>query len=160
MIGHTEQLFDQMIRILNKIDDSLYREESVHFENGSIGKHFRHIINFYDELISAYHSGELCYDNRKREVVYEEFPKVAARRLREIIDLLSSMSDRELNMFYKGASDEDTMVKTTFIREVHYNLGHVTHHLAIIKIYLNQLDPSFDMEQDFGLAFSTIRNNN
>ncbi len=158
MIGHTELLFDQMIRILDRIDAGLYRKESVYFENGSVGKHFRHIINFYDELIEAYHSGVLCYENRKRESVYEEFPKVASRRLGEIIEVLPSLEDKELKLCYDGFENQKTVINTTYFREIHHNLGHVTHHLAIVKIYLNQLDPSFNLEKGFGLAFSTIKN--
>ncbi len=158
MIGHTEQLFIQMIRILNRMDDMLYRQESIYFENGSIGKHFRHIINFYDELLDAYYSGELCYEHRKRESVYEEFPKVAARRLREIIEIIPTLKDKQLTLSYDGFENHISSMDTTYFREIHHNLGHVTHHLAIVKIYLQQLDPTFNLEKDFGLAFSTIKN--
>ncbi len=147
-----------MIRMLDRMDDTLYRQESNYFENGSIGKHFRHIINFYDELLDAYQSGELCYENRKRESVYEEFPKVAARRLREIIDLIPKLKDKELKLIYDGYEDHISIISTTYFREIHHNLGHVTHHLAIVKIYLQQLDASFILDKDFGYAFSTIKN--
>jgi len=45
-------------------------------------------------------------------------------------------------------------------RELQYNIEHAVHHLAIIKIGVKTLEDSFKLDDNFGIAASTIRNKN
>jgi hypothetical protein len=42
-------------------------------------------------------------------------------------------------------------------RELVYNIEHVVHHMALVKIGLKELLPDLDLPDDFGVAVSTIR---
>jgi len=50
-------------------------------------------------------------------------------------------------------------VKSNLMRELAYNLEHAIHHMALIRIVLNQQFPDVKVDANFGVAYSTIRYN-
>ena len=67
----------------------------------------------------------------------------------------------KLRVNYALASNEEgeTMtINTSLHRELQYNIEHAVHHLAIIKIGIKSLEDSFKLDDNFGIAASTIRN--
>ena len=48
-------------------------------------------------------------------------------------------------------------VSSSFFRELTYLIEHTIHHLAIIKIGLNEVYPAIEIPKNFGVAHSTIR---
>jgi hypothetical protein len=49
-----------------------------------------------------------------------------------------------------------TEVFTNFQRELVYNLEHTVHHMALLRIAVNQVS-SIPLPEDFGIAMSTIK---
>jgi hypothetical protein len=47
-------------------------------------------------------------------------------------------------------------VSTNYYREVIYNLEHTIHHMALIRVGINELG-NIDLPKDFGVAPSTIK---
>jgi len=48
-------------------------------------------------------------------------------------------------------------IKTNALRELAYNIEHAIHHMAIIKIGINEVSPYILLPSAFGVASSTIR---
>ncbi|KPM32074.1 Hypothetical protein I595_1723 [Croceitalea dokdonensis DOKDO 023] len=57
-----------------------------------------------------------------------------------------------------GQVSKAVSVQSTFFRELLYNIEHLVHHLAIIKIGIQSLESKVEISDDFGIAASTIRN--
>lgn len=126
----------------------------------SIGQHTRHILEFYDCLIAQHESGEVNYDKRCRDNQIETDPQFAMAVIDRICEVIPTCDpDHVLTLAqgYETAGDQLVRVKTTFARELVYNVEHAIHHLAMIKIGLKILSPAMALPSEFGIAPSTIR---
>ena len=57
---------------------------------------------------------------------------------------------------YKEDSDELIIIETNYYRELAYNMEHTVHHMAMIRIGINELS-SVAVDESFGIASSTIK---
>jgi uncharacterized damage-inducible protein DinB len=71
-----------------------------------------------------------------------------------ILNLLKE--DKELQVDYQFLSNQQKNIKSSYQRELLYNLEHSIHHQAIIKVALRTLR-SVEIDENFGVAPSTIR---
>ncbi len=122
--------------------------------NASFGQHTRHIIEMYQGLLNAYESGVLNYDLRKRDLQIETDIEFA---LKGIEDILSNIrrENKILRMESSFMDNEMMEMETNYERELHYNLEHTIHHMAIMRIGLGAY-PHIPCEADFGVAHSTM----
>ncbi|GAB4335283.1 MAG: hypothetical protein OHK0038_12860 [Flammeovirgaceae bacterium] len=126
----------------------------------TIGKHLRHIIEFYELLIDSYSTSKLSYDHRQRDVVVEEDMVLASCKITVLIEKLSSIqADKSIELLvnYEEYGGEVHTLNTTFFRELSYNIDHTIHHLAIIRIGIKEELPHIILPDNFGVAASTIR---
>ena len=63
--------FSEIKSILLQFDDEMYQKELKIISNGTIGQHFRHIIEFYYCFIEAQQNNCVCYDERNRNYLWE-----------------------------------------------------------------------------------------
>jgi uncharacterized damage-inducible protein DinB len=144
--------------VLRKIDFADYQQKLAVLNNSSIGMHFRHVLEFYDLLLQS--ESELCYDDRPRRYSIENNTEEALDFLVSIKTRLEGLhEDRNLILSagYDAYADTKTQVKSTLSRELAYNLEHCIHHMALIRIGLQQLDANWDLPDSFGIAPSTLR---
>lgn len=147
--------------LLSKVEHSAYSAPSPVLSGASLGQHVRHILEFYACLFEQYPSGEVCYDLRKRDMTIESSPQAAKNA---IDDLMVKLKLPVLNfplllVSNFSAKDEDrSAVATSFQRELAYCLEHSIHHQALIKVGLQGMNLLHLVEEDFGVAPSTIRN--
>jgi hypothetical protein len=47
-------------------------------------------------------------------------------------------------------------IKSNYYREIAYNLEHTIHHMALIRVGVNEVS-LVQLPQEFGMAFSTIK---
>lgn len=125
----------------------------------TIGKHYRHIIEFYQCMLNA---GEcINYDKRQRDAVLEVNNSTAARALHEIINRIAHIETLERTYTYEADFSADNpapvSVSTTIGRELAYNIEHAVHHMAIIQMVVKHYFPDITLEADFGVAASTRR---
>ena len=129
--------------------------------NGStIGQHIRHTLEFFTCLTNTLDSGEVCYDKRDHDKDIEEHRNVADRVIQEIkekLDMVKEDTELILHVGYDNESDEMFSIKTNYLRELAYNIEHAIHHMAIIKIGINEVCPYIILPAGFGVASSTIR---
>lgn len=156
------QLKQQLVLLsdlLLKLNDEQFTQKIAHLGNSSIGGHTRHVIEMVLCAAEGYHSGEVDYINRKRNLLLETDRMFAYSVLQQLDDRIK-VPDRLLKLVVdeiEGAM-QLTNVTTTYFREVVYNTEHTIHHLALIKVAIIEMKLDA-VGADFGLAYSTIKYN-
>ena len=158
-------MIQENIRKLNELQELI---SVVHIEDftssdevlsgSTIGQHIRHILEFYICLSNGAFSGVVCYDDRKRDVRIEQEKKYALSAIENILVFLNSVDLNE-TLYLKASHGNDlnnsVQLNTSMGREVAFTLDHMIHHLAILKIALNQ--KGYKLDQNLGVADSTIK---
>jgi len=148
--------FDEMKSILSQFDDSMYQKKLTIISNGTIGQHFRHIIEFYDCFLKAQLNNVVCYDERKRNLLWETSVDETSNKLDKInatIQQLDLMQTIQLKQTYYR---EEFKITSSNQRELMYCFDHSVHHFALIKIAIVTHFPTIKIPQNFGIASSTI----
>jgi hypothetical protein len=152
------QIITQLTDLLNDIDSVVYKDALRPLHYSTTGQHVRHITEFYLCLLKGYESGEVDYDARERNLLIEINKDFTIEILENIVqDLRKLKSDKPLILKSSFGGEESMEIPTSFFRELTYLIEHTIHHLAIIKIGLNEVYPEIQIPKNFGVAHSTIR---
>ena len=146
--------------LLQQLPSNLYATPKEILNSATIGQHFRHILEFYICLEKGAKTGTVCYDERERNILIETSKAYAMNCIEKIIRFLASLKvDQSLTLKanYSKNPEEHTTLNTSLYRELAYALDHTVHHLAIIKIALSGENANVQMDNNFGVAPSTIR---
>ncbi|WAC14685.1 DinB family protein [Dyadobacter pollutisoli] len=126
----------------------------------SVGRHLRHILEFYDLAMRANRTGKLNYDKRERDLSLENDPKQAVAKMKELIVLMRVLNDDmvlKLEASYSADERNDVKITTTFYRELLYNVEHAVHHMAIMAIAVKVDFRHIRLAPNFGIAYSTVK---
>lgn len=152
-----QKIFLQVASALEKLEPEQYTRQSNCLFNATIGQHVRHIIELFIELEKGYAAGIVNYEKRKRDYRIETDKDFAIRLLNRIVaDMLRPDKSLLLEARYRDDSDELISMQTNYYRELAYNLEHTVHHMALIRIGINELS-LVPVEESFGIATSTIK---
>jgi len=147
------QQLEELTELILQLSPEEYSVISSVFRNSSIGQHVRHILEFFECLVAQYDSGEIDYDLRKRDLRLEMEPAFALEKIREL-QSKTHLPDRELRIIH-GQFPDALAIKTTFYRELLYNLEHCVHHQALIRLACLAI-PGIRIPENFGVAKSTL----
>ena len=152
-----QNVFVQLTETLNQLSDDEYRQPSKILFNASIGQHVRHIIELFLCLENGYEAGVVNYEKRKRDYQIETNKEFAIQLLKDIYHRLDR-PNADLVMEAEEYEDSTGMVAipSNYYREIAYNLEHTIHHMALIRVGINEVS-AIELPQDFGVAFSTIK---
>ncbi|MGF1924512.1 MAG: DinB family protein, partial [Bacteroidia bacterium] len=147
----------QLEDVVNLLSDQQYNSPILLLSNATIGQHVRHIIEFYIELDKGYESGEINYDNRKREHSIETCRITAVNNLRLVTKALAK-ENKTLAIYadYSLKNETPGPLPTNYFRELMYNLEHTVHHMALIRVGL-LTSTKLSLPNDFGVASSTLK---
>jgi len=162
IINASKEICAQLLDLCQKLNNQEYSHCSLLLMGNSIGKHVRHIIEFYAMLQNGFELGEVNYDGRAHSVKTEEDVDVAINRIMHIVrwlDQLSANKNLRLLMCYDQTEEECVNLKSNLMRELAYNMEHAIHHMALIRVALIQQYPHISVDANFGVAYSTIRYN-
>lgn len=152
---------ESIASLLEKLNPDQYHHPSYYLSGASIGQHIRHIIEFYTCLSQAYkESVSVNYDQRKRATLLENDPTEAVKVILQLIDWLQAdkiLGEVSLVADYAASNDNLSTIPSSFQRELAYCLEHSIHHQALIKIGLFEQGLSNLIDQEFGVAPSTIK---
>lgn len=158
----TNNHLNQLKKLAKNLSDDQLSEPLNILNNATIGAHVRHVLEFYMCLFECVNLKHLNYDNRKRdkniEISIEKCVLVIEHLLKE---MNTYQTDFELTLsadYSTDLTDQAITVQTTFFRELLYNIEHLIHHSAIIRIAMQSLGLEANISDDFGIASSTIRN--
>ena len=152
------EIIDQLIDLLNNIESEVYKDALQPLHYSTVGQHVRHVTEFYLCALKGYENGIVDYDARERNILIEVDKDFTVETLQNVkLHLQTLKSDRNLILIGKFGGDETLEIPSSFFRELTYLIEHTIHHLAIIKIGLNEVYPEIKISKNFGVAHSTIR---
>ncbi|HNQ13478.1 MAG TPA: hypothetical protein PKH65_08005 [Bacteroidia bacterium] len=150
-------ILNQLKQILVQLNNEEFIQSLPLLNGNSIGKHCRHLVEFYDCLIQANENGRLNYDARSHNPLLEQNLHQCIDAFNSINQYLSgNVDNRVIAMNYSYEKEFVDCVETSFKRELVYNIEHCVHHMAIIKIAIEQSFPHIQIPSYFGVAHSTI----
>ncbi|MES2647970.1 MAG: hypothetical protein V4717_13910 [Bacteroidota bacterium] len=155
-INQIQQLVRQINDIISQLTDDEYSRPLNVFNGSSIGQHTRHVIEFFAELEQGYQNGLINYDNRKRNKKLETDKQFALDLLNEFTSACDK-EDKHLQLSVDlQHSPTMGMIATTYYRELAFAVEHTVHHMAFLRIGIEQVK-NIAVPTDFGISASTQR---
>lgn len=155
-----QSILDQVSEVIEQISDDDFIRPVQAFNSATVGQHFRHSIEFFQCLMKGYDSGIVSYDKRKHDKGIESNKLLALDAINKsklFIDHCELSRALELQISYDPDSDSDSLVLTNMAREITYNIEHTVHHMALVKIGIEEVCPYVKLPPEFGVAISTIK---
>ena len=157
----TDIIICQILELLETIDNQSYREPIALFNGSTIGQHFRHILDFYNCLARGVASGLIDYALRERNLLVETNTTFAQQSFREVADAIHQFQENtRVEIRADFADDHHTVrpvVSSSLDRELMYAYDHAVHHLAMIKMGLRVAFPGIQVQENVGVAPSTLK---
>jgi len=152
-----QHVFVQLSETLNQLTDEEYMQPSRILLSATIGQHVRHIIELFQCLEKGYDEGIVNYEKRKRDYQIETNKELAATLLKAVYQ---NVERPNKEIVLEAADYCDTMevasIPSNYYRELAYNLEHTIHHMALIRVGVNEVS-SIELPDEFGVAYSTIK---
>ena len=149
------EALDSLVNVLTQLPvGGSYTDSCEALSNASIGQHTRHIIELYQCLIDGYQTGNINYDGRKRNAIYENDIAESVKVIKNI-RLRLEQPDKMVKIFC-NTDDDSICIESNYYREVLYNLEHCIHHQALIKVALLRIK-DIKIADGFGVAHSTLQ---
>ncbi len=154
----TSQTLLQLQTLLQQMSPERYRESLPVLSDSSVGKHVRHVLEFYQCLFNGLPGGLVDYDTRIRDLILETDISTAIVALEAVLKRIAQVAaDQALRLQTTYGTHEAVVVPTTLYRELIYNLEHCIHHQALIRIGVQSLAQSHELPVTFGVAPSTVQ---
>jgi hypothetical protein len=151
----------QIQSILNRLSDNQYSLELDIFNGSSVGKHIRHIFDFYHCIVNDDIALTIDYNCRSRNPLIENNRSAAISAFTQMLNLAEGIKDeKELSVITDFSIDENEerpVVSSSVGRELMYAYDHAVHHLAIIKMGIGVAFPEISLDNHIGIAPSTIK---
>ena len=152
-----KHVFVQLNESLKQITDAEYSQPSKILFNATIGQHVRHVIELFLCLEKGYSDGIVNYEKRKRDYRIETERQFAIDLLKDIYHRLERPN---IDIILEAEDYTDTAeivsVPSNYYRELAYNLEHTIHHMALIRVGINEVS-TITLPDEFGVAYSTIK---
>jgi len=146
---------------LERIGDEIYSRPLEGEFSASLGSHYRHVLDHFLCLAEGVRTGQVNYDQRRRNPQLENSVTCARLATEGLIDEFGALSSELLqrdcavtySVFY--GETEAEAVKSNLAREVMFCVGHAIHHYAILRILCAGVGVKLPYE--FGVAPSTLK---
>jgi uncharacterized damage-inducible protein DinB len=153
-------LLGQLQNLVEQITADDFKAPSRAMNGSSLGQHIRHTLEFFFCLQEGLQKGVVNYDKRKHDMVIEsdKFIALAAiRRMEEFIVGLDNNRALTLEVNYGHDETNGVTAETNLYRELIYNIEHAIHHMAMMRIAVQEVAPYIVLPASFGVAVSTLR---
>jgi hypothetical protein len=152
-----QHVFVQLSESLNQLSNEEYMQPSNILFSATIGQHVRHIIELFLCLEQGYENGTVNYEKRKRDYRIETDKQFAASLMAEIYSRIER-PNKDLVLEAEDYTEcvETVSVPSNYFRELTYNLEHTIHHMALIRVGINEVS-KVQLPEEFGVAYSTIK---
>ena len=163
LVDENIALIEQGVELISTIDGAVYRRNDHDLFTSGVGKHFRHVLDFYDRFTGGYRT-IVDYDERRRDERIETDPQYAAERARSVCDALRRMAEatgddesRGVRVRVEIRDRDGSPIETdsTLDRELDVLAAHTIHHYALIAQLLRI--QGVEVVHSFGVAPSTLR---
>nr|MBA3901700.1 hypothetical protein [Bacteroidota bacterium] len=135
MHNYSQNNLQEIKLLLKSLTDEQYQFKSNLLSGASIGQHTRHILEFYLCLLKGRHNRLVNYDKRERNLELENSPKFAIYTIDKICNNIGdyhSCCELVLEGNFSNSEHSLVSIKSSWMRELAYNLEHSIHHQALI----------------------------
>ncbi|GAI95067.1 MAG: DinB family protein [Chitinophagaceae bacterium] len=150
-------VFAQLSATIENLSNEEYSHPCVQLSNNTIGQHVRHIIEMFQCLELGYETGIVNYEKRKRDGKIETDRLFTQDLMKQIQEALNKPNK---DLLLEGAYDEQSVdlirLQSNYFREIAYNLEHTIHHMALIRIGVQEIS-SIELPESFGVASATVK---
>jgi uncharacterized damage-inducible protein DinB len=160
LINASQAILNQLSEAVNQLSEGEFIKPSKTLSCSSVGQHLRHTLEFFICLEHGYKEGLINYDKRSHDKLIETDKEIALDVIQRIHTFITNQTTDKtltLEVGYDLSSNENVVVSTNYFRELTYNIEHAVHHMAIMKIGINEVANGVNLPADFGVAASTIR---
>jgi hypothetical protein len=157
-------MLERAAAMIGTLDDRAYSAPSRLLKGGTIGKHFRHVVDHFAAALAPIRStdadlGTIDYDHRERNVPMETSRDAAIVEIKGVVrDLervLGADSDRPVRVRLMLAADgTEREFDSTLGREIAFASHHAVHHHAMIEVIA--LEMGAGVPEGFGKAPATL----
>lgn len=154
-------ILSQLDDVIAQLEPGDYCRASALLSGSTIGQHVRHTLEFFICLMDGMPQGTVNYDNRKRDKMIEEDGDFARKVIRGIADFVTSQPNNvalKMEASFGYEPEAPSVIPSNYLRELIYNIEHAIHHMALIRVAINEFCSYVTLPDDFGVASSTIRN--
>ena len=127
----------------------------------SLGAHYRHVLDHFLCLAEGIRTGQVNYDQRRRNPQLESSVTCARLVTEGLIEEFGGLSreilQRECAVTYSVGygETEAEAAKSNLAREVMFCVGHAIHHYAILRLLCAGV--GVNLPYEFGVAPSTLK---
>lgn len=163
LLAYNRHLLKDVQRLLTELPINAYTAPLPGYSQATVGKHIRHVLEFYECLISGLgNDGNVNYDARKRIPSYENRPEAAFEAIEVLISALEELAGQTsaLTLTVNFDSSDERQIhrlNTSLPRELAYVYEHAVHHLALVRLALVLVAPDFSVPETLGVAPATLR---
>ena len=153
-------ILDQVGAVIEQISDNDFVKPVQAFNGATIGQHFRHSLEFFQCLRTGYTDGNVSYDKRNHDKNIESNKLLALdviNKSKLFIEHCDINKQLNLQVSYDPNSDIEVVVSSNMAREITYNIEHIVHHMALVKIGVREVCSYVNLPEEFGIAVSTIK---
>lgn len=150
LIKHNISLIDRFIPLIDILDDVQWSTKISSINNETIGRHFRHIADFYLQFIQGFQSKEINYDRRGRSEKFEiqsTHAKDVFNKIKKNLLLCSGNEDKIRIRMNQPISPD--AIKSSIDRELMFLYDHAIHHAHIIQIAITNQFPELNFKEEF-----------
>lgn len=161
MTTATVEILDQGLNVLEKISDEDYCTSLPLVYGGTIGGHYRHVLEHFSTLLKCLEQPVVDYDLRERNESIENKRSAAIdatlelRKAWEKVEAAQFDLPIQLQGNISSSDSEKVSLQSSYGREAAYTIAHAHHHFAIIGVMCALLDNP--QSNEFGVAPSTIK---
>ena len=149
-------VFEELKEVLEQITNDEYGTSSERLFKATIGQHVRHIIELYQCLLWGYDAGMVNYEMRKRDINIETDCRLAIQLISGLCEQIA-LENKEITLYRSFSLDTIPVeISSNYFRELVYNLEHTIHHMALIRVGINELT-NVKVSDKFGVAPSTLQ---
>lgn len=139
LIEQNLSLLTQAQEILTLLPEALYRLSNDATYGASPGAHIRHILQYYDALLSGLSGGVINYDTRNRSSPIETNLAEALAASDKIFAALAALpnDDRAVQTIQNQNPRECAPPEASSLRrELAFLISHTVHHFALVAVAL------------------------
>ena len=132
---------NNLVKLISPLD-KIYAQKNIHLNNETIGKHVRHIIDFYLCFINGIKIKFIDYDTRERNKKVENNKEYAIKTILAIINLLKNSYLNTPITINLNLSITKSSLNSSIERELMYIADHAIHHGHIIQLFIKNYYPN------------------
>lgn len=160
LVGRCVEVLNQGIELIERLEDSQYNFSRA-TDRGTVGTHFRHVLDFVFRFLDGVESGKINYNRRERNTAAETRRETAIEQFWIAIEKLKNLPEEIgekiiLTHLEPGnfVNKETAWCATSVLRELEFVQSHTLHHYALIALKLSF--QGISVNKEFGVAPSTL----